>query len=115
MPPPRAEMYKAEIQEGLVALYMRLNGYFTTGFIVHSPVSGRTKTELDLLGVRFPRNCEPERGIGVAAELNAVGDLIDIVIGEVKSRGQPLQFNAALRKSGALSSVLRWVGLFEEK
>jgi len=87
-----------------------------SGFIVHSPVAWRNKTEIDVLAVRFPKNAEPERGVGAAEELVAADGVIDIVIGEVKSRGRQLQFNEALRSSPpALSSVLRWVGLFEEE
>jgi hypothetical protein len=111
------QMDKGEVQEVLVTLYLRLNGYFTSGFIVHSPVVGkkRNKTEIDVLAVRFPKNAEPERGVGAAEELDADDRVIDIVIGEVKSRGQQLQFNEALRSSPPLSTVLRWIGLFEEE
>ena len=67
--------------------------------MVHSPVAWRNKTEIDVLAVRFPKNAEPERGVGAAEELVAADGVIDIVIGEVKSRGRQLQFNEALRQS----------------
>src|ERR1035437_5096815 len=70
-----------------------------SGFIVHSPVAWRNKTEIDVLAVRFPKNAEPERGVSAAEELVAADGVIDIVIGEVKSRGRQLQFNEALRQS----------------
>lgn len=45
-------MDKSDIQETLVLLYLRLNGYFGTGFIVHAPQ--RNKTEMDVLAIRLP-------------------------------------------------------------
>jgi len=30
------------VEERLLTLYLRLNGYFVSGFIVHSPVPGQT-------------------------------------------------------------------------
>jgi hypothetical protein len=59
-------MTKADAQEAVVALYLRLNGYFTTGFIVQSSTPGRVTTELDVLAVRLPHNAEPDRMIGCA-------------------------------------------------
>lgn len=104
-------MDKGQLQEALVTLYLRLNGYFTSGFIVHSPIPGRNVTELDVLAVRFPHNAEPERAVEVAGELDSSADLIDFVIGEVKSYGEQLQFNDALRGSAAtVASILRWWG-----
>jgi hypothetical protein len=106
---------KAEVQEALVTLYLRLNGYFTSGFIVHSPIPGLNRAEVDTLAVRFPWNAEPERGVGVADELRPSTTLVDVVLGEVKSRGQQLRFNESLRRSPeAIASVLRWVGAFSE-
>jgi hypothetical protein len=106
---------KGEVQELLVTLYLRLNGYFTSGFIVHSPRKAKTRTEIDVLGVRFPMNAEPEREVAAAEELDPSKWLIDLVIAEVKSEGRDLQFNEALRNSPpSVASVLRWVGLYEE-
>jgi hypothetical protein len=106
-------MNKAEAQEALVTLYLRLNGYFTSGFIVHSPVHGKNKTELDVLAVRFPYSAEPIRGIDSAEELEIRENGIDFIIGEVKSRGQQLQFNDALRNSReSVSTILEWWGYF---
>src|ERR1700687_4559056 len=80
-------MTKADIQEALVALYLRLNGYFTTGFVVQSSAPGRVTTELD------PWN----RGV-------------DFIVGEVKSHGESLQFNPAVRNLPAVSTILQWWG-----
>ena len=106
---------KGEVQEHLVMLYLRLNGYFTTGFIVHSPEKGRNRTEIDVLGVRFPYDTEPEREVTVAGELSPSASTTDVVLVEVKSKGRELQFNSALRTSiESTRSVLRWVGLYTE-
>ena len=101
-------MTKGDVQEALVALYLRLNGYFTTGFIVQSPTSGRVTAELDVLAVRLPNNAEPDRVIRGSPELKRWDDGIDFIIAEVKSRGEPFQFNLAARgtKSGFHSSSM---------
>jgi hypothetical protein len=103
-------MTKGDVQEALVALYLRLNGYFTTGFIVQSAIPGRVTTELDILAVRLPHNAEPERVIEGAAELDRWRGGIDFIIGEVKSHGETFQFNTAVRTSEAVSSILQWWG-----
>ena len=47
---------ESNIQENLVKLYLRLNGYFTTGFIIHSnknkikSETDKTQKEIILLG-----------------------------------------------------------------
>jgi hypothetical protein len=106
-------MNKGQVQEALVTLYLRLNGYFTTGFIVHSPIHGRNRAEVDIIGVRFPLNAEPIRGVGTDEQFGASNELVDFVIGEVKSRGEQLRFNEALRSSReAVESVLHWCGYF---
>jgi hypothetical protein len=108
-------MDKGKLQESLTILYLRLNGYFTSGLIVHSPSAQGNRTQVDVLGVRFPRHTQPEREVGSAVELECSEEEVDIVIGEVKSRGEPLQFNTALRESvETLASVLRWVGAFTD-
>ncbi len=103
-------MTKGDVQEALVALYLRLNGYFTTGFIAQSATPGQVTTELDVLAVRLPHNAEPERIIGGAEELNRWDGGLDFIIGEVKSRGQSLQFNDQARTALAVSKFLQWWG-----
>lgn len=44
---------KSNIQENLVKLYLRLNGYFSTGFIIHSS-ENKINSEIDNISVRFP-------------------------------------------------------------
>jgi len=103
------------MQENLLNLYLRLNGYFVTGFIVHSPDWGKNCAEIDALAVRHPLNDEPERLIKPSPYLEVSAEFVDLLICEVKSGGQRLQFNKALReKQPALMSVLQWAGLFHE-
>lgn len=103
-------MTKGDVQEALVALYLRLNGYFTTGFIVQSSISGRVTTEVDVLAVRLPHNAELQRIIEGAPELDRWESGIDFIIGEVKSHGEPLQFNVAVRNARAVCTILQWWG-----
>jgi hypothetical protein len=106
-------MNKGQVQEAVVTLYLRLNGYLTSGFIVHSPIHGRNRTEVDIIAVRFPHNAEPVRGVGTDGELGTSNDAVDFVIGEVKSRGQQLRFNEGLRSSrDAVDGILQWCGYF---
>lgn len=104
-------MTKAEVQEAVVTIYLRLNGYFTSGFIVHSDVPWENRTELDVLAIRFPHNAEPVRGVNPDPALEPWDDGIDFIIGEVKSHGQQLQFNRALRESrDSVTTILQWWG-----
>jgi len=112
------DVYKdrRSVQEGLVNLYLRLNGYFITGFIIHSAVYGRNLAEIDALAVRLPYNQEPEREVGPSPFLEITEGVTDLLICEVKSRGQALQFNEGFRESElAIAAVLRWAGLFREE
>ncbi|MDO8751359.1 MAG: hypothetical protein Q7K03_09500 [Dehalococcoidia bacterium] len=104
---------KSKTQEDLVLLYLRLNGFFVTSFIVHSPDPGRNLTEIDALAIRMPHNAEPEREIGPHELLDLSSNHTDLVICEVKSKGQQIRFNEALTTNyQAVESVLRWSGLF---
>lgn len=106
---------QSQLQEQLVSLYLRLNGFFVTRFIVHSPLHGQNRAELDALALRLPYNCEPERQIGPDSVLDLSDKYTDLAICEVKSRGQPLQFNRSLvGRSVAASCILRWAGLFQQ-
>jgi hypothetical protein len=114
-------MEKSDLQEQLAALYLRLNG-FLLGFIVHAP-NGETnkrgkarmnRTEVDMLAVRFPHNSEPERTVIPSSILDLSGKYIDVFICEVKGgASKPPQFNEGLRTDIAVSTVLRWIGIFE--
>jgi hypothetical protein len=112
-----AGMKKSELQETLVSLYLRLNGYFVSGFIVHAPGTDNAgnRAQVDALGIRLPYNSEPEREVRSSEYLQLPNGITDIVLCEVKGGREPLQFNQALREVGAIQSVLRWIGAFEEK
>lgn len=109
------EKRRSNIRENLVRLYLRLNGFFVTGFIVHALEEGRNRTEVDALAIRLPYNAEPERDIGPDPLLSLSPDYTDLVICEVKAQGQSLQFNKSLTSNEeAIKSVIRWSGLFKE-
>src|SRR5438874_1312954 len=108
-------MTSKELHESLVTLYLRLNGYFTAGFVVHSPLKGRVITEVDVLAVRFPHASEREREVGIAHELRSPIDRTDLLICEVKSTAKGPQFNKALRTDPyAIAAVLRRFGAFSD-
>lgn len=118
---------KSGFQEQLAGLYLRLNGYFVSGFIVHVPEGVFSKdgehvgslTEVDILAVRFPFNSEPEREVEPSPYLQIPPGCVDVLICEVKGGKFKLQFNAGLRDitnpdcDGA-RTVLRWLGIVDE-
>lgn len=113
---PIGDRAKSKIQEDLVTLYLRLNGFFASSFIVHSPVHGQNFTEVDVLAVRHPFSSEPEREIGPHELLDVSQKYTELVLCEVKSNGQKMHFNPALLEgTDRVQSVLRWSGLFPEK
>ncbi len=106
---------KSIIQENLVKLYLRLNGYFTTGFIVHSQKPYKIQSEIDILAVRFPFHIQNDTGHNSSPTLKLT-DGIDIIIAEVKSHGQSLKFNKSLYENHSNESwtkILNWTGLFK--
>jgi hypothetical protein len=106
---------KPQVNEALATLYLRLNGYFTTGLILHSPDWGENRTELDCIAIRHPNHSQPERGIESSEFLAVQEGEMDVVVCEVKSLPEELAFNEALRTDlEAISALLRWVGVFDE-
>lgn len=104
---------RADVQESLLLLYLRLNGYFVSSFIVHSPNWGKNITQIDALAVRHEFNREPYRVVRPSCFLKPKGT--DLLVCEVKSRGQPLQFNPSFRENdAAIRTVLGWAGLFDQ-
>jgi hypothetical protein len=101
------------IQESLVNLYLRLNGYFTSGHIVHAKPDNlaiREKTEIDVFALRLPYSREPETGNFPSEYLHVENGILDVIVGEVKSGRQPIQFNPGIRDTGNMVSALRRVG-----
>ena len=106
-------MNRSDVQENLFSLYLRLNGYFVTGFIVHAP-SGN-KTEMDALAVRFPYHREPEREIGPSPILGTSDSFLDFLVCEVKGGARNAYFNIAFRENtAAIKSVLSRFGAFTD-
>lgn len=106
-------MDRSDVQETLFSLYLRLNGYFVTGFIVHASLGNRT--EMDALAVRFPHQQEPEREIGHSPALSISGTLLDFLVCEVKGGTGNANFNVSFREdTDAIASVLRRFGAFTD-
>ena len=106
-------MDKSDLQELLATLYLRLNGYFTSGFIAHAP--DNNLTEVDILAVRFPHNSEPEREIEPSPWLQISPNHTDVLLCEVKGENAHIHFNHALRNNlNSVEKVIRWIGLFQD-
>lgn len=103
-------MNRSDVQETLVSLYLRLNGYFVSGFIVHAQKGAAT--EMDVLAVRFPSHQEPEREVQCCKHLAIPSNQIDFIVGEVKGGQGAVNFNARFRENlGAIKTVLQIVSL----
>lgn len=108
--------------ELLVECYLRLNGYFiVNNFILHDQ-HGSQKTEVDLIGVRFPNQIEiikDDGGRGQNQKLEndpkLIGkeSIIDIIIAEVK-KGEA-RINRPFGKEEVLEYILNWIGCLNEK
>lgn len=103
-------MLDSEVYVALATLYLRLSGYFTTGLILHSPDSGKNKTEIDCLAIRHPWHDQAARMVESPAFLCIRNDEIDLVLCEVKS-SRP-GFNSAIQDEDNLADALRWAGVF---
>lgn len=104
---------KSNIQENLVKLYLRLNGYFTTGFIIHSN-KNKINSEIDNISIRFPHHNQNDTEHN-SSEYLSVSKNIDIIISEVKSKGMKLQFNKPLHEKDCIQNwhkLLSWIGVF---
>ena len=108
---------KSNLQESLVALYLRLNGYTTTGLILHSPNDEAVDGEIDIIGVRFSEHKQPDRIIECSNELEIPNDTrLDIIIGEVKGGKNPLQFNESLRlHTDRVTKLFQWIGICQDE
>lgn len=109
-------MKRSALQEKLVALYLRLNGYLTTGLIIHSPNDTEIEGEIDIIGVRFCGHSQPDRIINCSDALEIPTDSeIDIIVGEVKGKKETLQFNESLRLyPDRLEKLFKWIGIINE-
>jgi hypothetical protein len=105
---------KSDLEEHLVALYLRLNGYFTSGFIIHGNKQDKLRGEVDVLATRFPLNREPERKVGTSPELKVPTDRVDFIIGEVKNKKDVPCFNMPMYDIENIKYQLRWLGMFTD-
>jgi hypothetical protein len=105
------------IQETLVTLYLRLNGFFVSGHIIHADISDpaiQEKGEIDTLAIRLPFGREPEACNPPTEYLGIKRGRIEIIIGEVKSGKEPIQFNPSLRDPDNICNVLLRTGFTED-
>lgn len=111
-----ADWRKPEICDALAVLYLRLAGYFTTGFVAHSPTWGKTRTDIDCLAVRHSYHSHPDIQVPPPAFLSLSAGQADLLICEVKSNPQSPGFNRSLCEDGeVLGNALRWSGLLSDK
>src|SRR5882724_7111951 len=105
-------MEPSDLREQLLRLYLRLNGFFTSGFIAHSHDPYKNIAEIDTVAVRFPHNSEPERGVEADQSLELSHSYIELAICEAKTEPR---FNKALYANiAAIEKLLRWAGMFTE-
>jgi hypothetical protein len=108
-------MRKSDVHEALAALYLRLNGYFTTGLILHSPEWGQNQTDIECLAIRHLHHSQAERDLGTAKLFDNDAEVTDLILCEVKSDPNQSRFNDPIRTGPeALRAILRWVGIFNE-
>lgn len=93
--------------------YLRLNGYLTTGnFVVHPDRGSNQRTDIDVLGVRFPHRAENEvRPMRDDSRVVTADDRVHLVVAEAK-RGM-ISFNTSLidHSQENIYRVLRAVGI----
>jgi hypothetical protein len=95
---------------------LRLNGYFTTGLIQHSPEWGQNLAEVDCLAIRHPNHSQPERCVETSPFLAVRKAEVDLIICETKSNPQNITFNESLRSDlEAIRALLRWAGIFSQE
>lgn len=96
--------------EHLGLWYLRLNGYFTMpNFVVHGS-RGSARTDVDVLGVRFPYSREYPDDV----ELPLASGKMDIVLAE--SKESRCRLNSSWRSDGNdenLAYIIKRVGAFE--
>lgn len=106
----------SEIQERIVALYLRLNGYFQSGLIIHSQKWGENYGEIDRLALRMKNHSQLERQTECDEILRLSDENIDFIIAEVKNSG--IEFNKSLIDSPKAEfswyQIASWSGIFNE-
>lgn len=109
-------MKRSQFYEILAGLYLRLNGYFQTGYIAHSDIKGQNAAEIDILAVRFPKHRQEDRQVDCCHVLYPSDTAIELIIAEVKTAA--IQFNRSI-KSGPSANrtwnhLLSRTGMFDQ-
>jgi len=112
-----------EKTEELVEWYLRLNGYFIIpNFILHPLMPfGSQRTEIDLLGVRFPYQSEvvcDSKGKRLSMENDAKlidNRFVDCLIVSVKSAESEAEVNRAIKDLQNLKDVVKRFGFVESE
>ncbi len=96
--------------------YLRLNGFFTfNNFIVHPESGMEQRTDIDILGIRFPFRAEIIDDPMIDDEpFNLVTKKPYLAIVEVKSRRCKLNGSWRNKDGKNMQRVLRAVGMFKE-
>ena len=105
------------VQETLVALYLRLNGYFTSGHIIHAgpeDLAIRELGEIDVFALRLPYSQETETGVPPSEYLRVEIGMLDIIIGEVKSGVEKIEFNPSIRNPKNMFRALHRAGFTDD-
>jgi hypothetical protein len=105
-------MNKSVIDEHLIDLYLRLNGYITTGLIIHSPAWGQTSTDIDKIAIKYPYHQQPERLVPSSEFMQSTDGKIDVIFCEIKNKPELLKFNKPIKNDiTVLAAALRWLGM----
>lgn len=102
--------------EKLAYWYFRLNGFLTIpNFVVHPDRGGRQRTDVDILGVRFPYRAELLENPMVDDEVFIkVNDKPYIIIAEVKKRTCKLNGPWARPEAENMNRILKAIGAFKD-
>lgn len=105
------KIHPEDLPEAITTLYLRLNGFFTSGLVLHSEVKGLARSDIDCLAVWHPFHDQSEREVDPDPFLE-LGARRELLLCEIKSSAPALSFNEPLRTDRtALDAVLRWSGL----
>ncbi|ABS12842.1 MULTISPECIES: hypothetical protein [Brucella/Ochrobactrum group] len=100
--------------EKLVGLYLRLNGYFLSKYIIHSPKSGTVRGEVDWLAFKGAHHSQSHVGDSGCDFLSLKEKHNDIIICEVKSSASS-DFNKSLKSTENIKDILSWIGVVSDR
>ncbi len=106
------QMNKSVVDEYLVDLYLRLNGYITTGLIIHTPIWGQTSTDIDKIAIKYPHHNQQDRQVASSEFMVSSAAKIDVIFCEIKNQPDKLKFNKPIKTDpNVLISSLSWLGM----